>query len=180
MVARGGDADLEEVGTAQHEARGVVAARRSAEHADAADVHVGVLGGHLADQRDVIVQPHFAEVLVGGQAEGLTAPRGAGAVDHHDNRADLRDAVAGHAQRHAPGGGHLGGGRAGVNHFYIAQFFRGGVAFFFVDVEQRDLAAVRDDMLRDRVAEPGRTAGDDGLGLGELHAGASCLENPRL
>ena len=43
------------------------------------------------------------------------------------------------------------------------------VAFLVVDVEQRDLAAVRDEMLCDREAETGCAAGDDGLDLIELH-----------
>ncbi len=43
------------------------------------------------------------------------------------------------------------------------------MAFLVVDVEQRDLGAVCDEMLRDGEAESGGTAGDDGLDLIELH-----------
>ena len=51
----------------------------------------------------------------------------------------------------------------------VAQFLRGRVTFLVVDVEQRDLAAMRDEMLRHRVAETGGAAGDDCLYLIELH-----------
>jgi hypothetical protein len=41
----------------------------------------------------MVVEPDFAEILVGGQAEGLAAARSAGAVDADHDRAQLRDAA---------------------------------------------------------------------------------------
>ena len=43
------------------------------------------------------------------------------------------------------------------------------MALLLVDIEQRDLAAVGDEMLRHRVTQSGGAAGDDGLDLIELH-----------
>ncbi len=61
-------------------------------------------------------------------------------------------------------------GHVGAEVRRVAAEFRGRrVTLLVVDVEQRDLRAVRDEMLRDRVAETGGAAGDDGLDLIELH-----------
>jgi hypothetical protein len=49
------------------------------------------------------------------------------------------------------------------------QLLCGGMALLVVDVEQCNLTAVGDKMLRHRVAETGGAAGDDCLDLIELH-----------
>jgi len=106
----------------------------------------------------------------------------------HPARAEDARAVHHHVQAAHPFacGGNVGDdailtGHVGfVEPCRVADLLCGGMAFFFVDVEQRDLAAVGDDVLRDRVAEPGCAAGDDGLDLIELHARISRVQNPRL
>src|SRR5438445_506423 len=50
----------------------------------------------------------------------------------------------------------------------------GGGAFFVIDVEQRDLGAVRDEVFGYGEAEPGYAAGDDGPCLIELQRGLPC------
>ena len=52
---------------------------------------------------------------------------------------------------------------------------RGSLPGSFIHVDQRDLRASADEPLRDRVAQPGSAAGDDGPNLIQFHAGSSML-----
>ncbi|CAM5471471.1 hypothetical protein RLIN73S_03407 [Rhodanobacter lindaniclasticus] len=71
----------------------------------------------------------------------------------------------GHVGGHAVLGGDVGAQEA----CGLAEFLRRGLALVLIDVEQRDLAAMRHEGPRHRVAETGGAAGDDGLDLIELH-----------
>jgi hypothetical protein len=80
------------------------------------------------------------------------------------------------ATQEVPGGvdvgndaGFVGDVGAEVARVRFAQFGHCGRALVVVDVEQRDLAAVRDQVPCHREAEAGDAAGDDGTGVGELH-----------
>ena len=59
----------------------------------------------------------------------------------------------------------------------LAESGDGGRALVVVDVEQGDLAAMGDQVLRHREAEAGDATGDHGAGIGKLHAGFLRAEN---
>src|SRR5690606_31947318 len=62
----------------------------------------------------------------------------------------------------------------------VAQFGDGGGALVVVEIEQRDLAAVGDQVAGHGEAEAGDAAGDDGAGGLELHGGSPWNGNGRF
>ena len=89
----------------------------------------------------------------------------AGAVDGRIQAAQEL-AGCGHVRGHAFFIGDIG---TEIARIAVTQFSHGCVALVVIDVEQGDLAALGDQMLRHGQAKAGNAAGDDGTGVGKLH-----------
>ncbi len=87
------------------------------EYADAIEVEIAVFRFHRLQHPHMVIQPDLAEVLIGRQAEGLTALRGAAGIDLDDDGADLRHALGRIADIAAIGLVDHMGGRAGIDIF---------------------------------------------------------------